>query len=106
MPKTTKIQEYSDILFVAENLIAASVALEEDLDDLDEFEEDEAELLCDDTSEILDLASLNWLEIAEHMLGDGSRGRYDKIPKSVDFFSVCLQAPDREFRHMFRKKYV
>ncbi|KAJ7182931.1 hypothetical protein C8R43DRAFT_941015 [Mycena crocata] len=102
MPKATKIQQYSDVLFIAENLLAASVALEEDVDDLDGFEEDEAELFCDDISEILDLTSLDWLEIAEFMLGDGSRGRYDQIPKSVDFFSVCLQAPDREFRHMFR----
>ncbi|KAJ7737895.1 hypothetical protein DFH07DRAFT_779189 [Mycena maculata] len=67
MPKPTKIQEYSDVLFIAENLLAASIALEEDADNLDGFEGDEAEILCNVISEILDLESLNWLKIAEFM---------------------------------------
>ncbi|KAJ7358270.1 hypothetical protein DFH08DRAFT_911690 [Mycena albidolilacea] len=36
------------------------------------------------------------------MVGDGSRGPYNLIIKSADFFSVCLQAPNRQFCHMFR----
>ncbi|KAJ7741962.1 hypothetical protein DFH07DRAFT_777888 [Mycena maculata] len=67
MPKPTKIQEYSDVLFIAENLLAASVALKEDVHDLDSFEGDKAEIHCNDISEILDLKSLNWLKIAESM---------------------------------------
>jgi hypothetical protein len=69
------------------------------------FEDQEAidtELFVDDTSEVLEISALNWAEIAERMSGDGSRGSYDRIPKSADFFSVSLRAPDREFRHMFR----
>jgi hypothetical protein len=87
--------------------MAASLALEDDTetDQLLLFEEQEAidtELFPDDTSEILELSALDWAAVAERMSGDGSRGSYDQILKSADFFSVSLQAPDREFRHMFR----
>jgi hypothetical protein len=64
--------------------------LEEDSDDADLLgmdEEEEAEFLSDDTSEVLQLAALNWM---------------DQIVKSKNFFSICLRAPDCEFRHMFR----
>ncbi|KAJ6528964.1 hypothetical protein B0H19DRAFT_1274585 [Mycena capillaripes] len=104
MPSTTKAQTQADILYVAENLMAASVLLEDDPDDADlmGLNDEEAEHFADDISDVLDLTALNWASIAEFMSGDGSRGPYDQIPKSVDFFSVCLRAPDREFRHMFR----
>jgi hypothetical protein len=84
--------------------MAASMLLEEDSDDADllGMDEEEAEFLSDDTSDVLQLAALNWMDIAQYMSGDGSRRTYDKIVKSKDFFSICLRAPDREFRHMFR----
>lgn len=92
---------------LAQSLMLAAVALEDDpIDALlleSDSEESDSELLAeDDIADLLDLTALNWTEIALSMTGDGSRGSYDQIPKSVDFFSVCLQAPDREFRHMFR----
>ncbi|KAJ6525509.1 hypothetical protein DFH09DRAFT_1095561 [Mycena vulgaris] len=105
MPTTSKAQLQSDILYVAENLMAASVTLEDDpAEDIDllGMDEEEAVLLADDIADALELAALNWMEIAQCMTGDGSWGTYDKIPKSAVFFSVCLRAPDREFRHMFR----
>jgi hypothetical protein len=107
MPRTTKAQTQADAIYVAERFFEASLALEDDtdLDGSGLLEEEDllaAELLADDISEVLELAALNWTEIARYMVGDGSRGPYNQIPKSVDFFSVCLQAPDREFRHMFR----
>ncbi|KAJ7154412.1 hypothetical protein C8R43DRAFT_1126492 [Mycena crocata] len=110
MSRTTKAQLQSDLLHVAENLMVASIALEDDPDDTDlllepyllGMDDDEADFLTDDIADVLDLESLNWMAIAQCMSGDGSRGSYDQIPKSVDFFSVCLRAPDREFRHMFR----
>ncbi|KAJ7730264.1 hypothetical protein DFH07DRAFT_781706 [Mycena maculata] len=92
MPKPTKSQEYSDVLFITENLLAASVALEEDVDNLDGFEEDEAEILCDNISEILDLESFNWLKIAESMrkvaAGMGSKFSHDPHSYSLDFETI------------------
>ncbi|KAF7372024.1 DDE Tnp4 domain-containing protein [Mycena venus] len=92
------------LLYVAESVMAASLLLEEDSDDADllGIDEEEAEFLSDDISEVLGLTALNSAEIAQYMSGDGSRGTYDQIPKSKDFFSICLRAPDCEFRHMFR----
>ncbi|KAJ7453380.1 hypothetical protein FB451DRAFT_1185189 [Mycena latifolia] len=90
MPQPTKAQAYSDLLFVAENLLAASIALAGDLDDLDAGdwadEDFDADCLPNDVSGVLDLTSLNWMEIAEYLMGGGSRGPYNKIPKSVDLF--------------------
>ncbi|KAJ7439489.1 hypothetical protein FB451DRAFT_1415707 [Mycena latifolia] len=88
MPQPTKAQAYSDLLFVAENLLAASIALADDLDDLDagdSADEDfDADCLSNDVSDVLDLSSLNWMEIADYMMGDGSRGPYNKIPKVIE----------------------
>jgi hypothetical protein len=61
-----------------------------------------ADLIADDTLELFEFSALYWIAIAEWMTGGDTRGPYNLIPKSVDFFSVCLRAPDREFRHMFR----
>ncbi|KAJ7478863.1 hypothetical protein B0H11DRAFT_1916545 [Mycena galericulata] len=105
MPRTTKTQMQSEIVvYVAENIMAASILLEDDPDDSDlmGLDEEEAELFADGISDVLELEALNWAVIAESVSGDGSQGPYNQIPKSVDFFSVCLRVPDREFRHMFR----
>jgi hypothetical protein len=55
--------------------------------DLDQFEDEDAlegDLLVDGgISEILELSAPNWMEIAQGMSGDGSRGSYDRIPKSL-----------------------
>jgi hypothetical protein len=107
MPRPTKVQSQSDIIYTAEALLAAAIAFEDDSDteEMALSEDQEAynsDLLTDDTSEVLELSALTWAEIAQSMSGDGSRGCYDKIPRSTDFFSVCLRAPDREFCHMFR----
>jgi hypothetical protein len=111
MPRATKIQTQSDLIYMAEELMEASFVLEDDpdMDQLLLYGDQEAidtDLFVDDTSEILEISALNWAEIAAGMSGDGSRGTYDRIPKSADFFSVSLQAPDWEFRHMFRCESV
>jgi hypothetical protein len=36
--------------------------------------DEEAELLSDNVSDILDFTAVNWAEIAQYMSGDGSRG--------------------------------
>ncbi|KAK7027090.1 hypothetical protein R3P38DRAFT_2394612, partial [Favolaschia claudopus] len=62
----------------------------------------DSSLLADnELTELLELVALDWMEIAAY-LGDTSRGPYNNIPKSTDFFSVLLQSPDRYFRNMFR----
>jgi hypothetical protein len=104
MPRTTQAELQADILSLAEQLLTASLLLE--ADDWDAYllgaEEDEEFKADNDVSELLDLTALNWLEIAQAISGDGSCGTYDRIPKFTDFFSVCLQAPDHEFQHVFR----
>ena len=107
MPQTTKVQTQSDLIYTVEAPLAVSLAIKDDEDTnlLLLFEHQEAidmDSSTDDIGEILELSALNWIGIAEGMSGNGSRGPYTQISKSVDFFSICLQAPDREFRHMFR----
>ncbi|KAJ7779803.1 hypothetical protein B0H16DRAFT_1448245 [Mycena metata] len=74
MPRTTKAETQGDVLHIAETLMAASLALEDDADhaDLLGFEENELELefFEDDTAEILELTALNWMEIVQYMTGD------------------------------------
>lgn len=87
------------------NLLAAFFF--EDSDSEDELDTDEEEFSEDEdfsVAELLELNAINWFGIADsfYKQGPGSRGPYNQIPKSKDFFSCCLQAPDREFRHMFR----
>ncbi|KAJ7450393.1 hypothetical protein FB451DRAFT_1566604, partial [Mycena latifolia] len=58
-----KAQAYSDLLFVAENLLVASIAVADDLDDLDAGDwadkEFDVDCLPNDVSDVLDLTSLN-----------------------------------------------
>ena len=105
MPRTTKTQTQADLLYNAETFLPASMLLEDDTEDTELLgldSDDEAKPLGDNVTEILDLSALNWVLIAQAMSGDRSCGPYDQIPKSVDFFSVCLSTPDHEFCHMFR----
>jgi hypothetical protein len=106
MPQPMKVQRQSDAIYTAEALLATSLAFDDDpdIEEMTLYEDQEqwdTDLFTDDTAEILELSALNWMQIAEMMTGDGSRGPYNQIVKSTDFFSVCLQAPNREFRHMF-----
>lgn len=111
MPKRTKEQNYSAYVDAALQSLICSLILDEPArlpdesdnifqEDEDDFEEPDETTL----SELLELAAIDWISIASsfYSSGPGSRGSYDRIPKSVDFFSCCLQAPDREFRHIFR----
>ncbi|KAJ7756636.1 hypothetical protein B0H16DRAFT_1458091 [Mycena metata] len=68
MPRTTKAETQGDVLHIAETLMAASLALEDDADhaDLLGFEENELEFFEDDTAEILELTALNWMEIVQY----------------------------------------
>ena len=45
---------------------------------------------------------IQWDLVAQMFNSNGQRGSYNQFPKSVDFFTTCLHAPDRLFRHMFR----
>jgi hypothetical protein len=49
------------------------------------FEDQEVydiDLLADDMLEILEIFALNWMGIAERMVGDGSRGPYSSFTSS------------------------
>ncbi|KAF7334180.1 DDE Tnp4 domain-containing protein [Mycena venus] len=96
MPRPTKAQTKSDLIYTAEGLLTASIVFEDnpDVEEMALFEDQEAYEadLADDTSDLLEISALMWLEIVERMDGDGSRGSYDKIPKSVDFFSMTSLA--------------
>ena len=103
----TKAELEADLSKYTEVLFAMSAALDDDLDDLfdDLFEdepEDDFDPVADSAAETLELIGINWLLITQAVCGDGSRGSYAQIPKSMDFFMVVLQALDRWFRHMFR----
>ena len=77
----------------------------EDDSDVDNSDEDHAYQDQDQDQQIqLDflLLSIHWASVAEHFDRVGPRGPYNQVPKSIDFFFVCLSAPDRFFRHMFR----
>ncbi len=114
MPTKTKAQMYDELVELGEFHLAVALLLEDDNFEA-EFErasrplaedEDSGEGDLDETtiSELLQYAAVDWMSIADsfYSSGPGSRGPYTGIPKSLDFFSCCLQAPDRAFRHMFR----
>jgi hypothetical protein len=96
MPRLGKIQTQSDLICTVEGLLAAALSSEDNpyLEWLEDEEAFEADLLADNASEPLELSALNWIKTAQRMARDGSRGPYDQISKSADFFLVCLQAPD------------
>ncbi|KAJ7318393.1 hypothetical protein DFH08DRAFT_819993 [Mycena albidolilacea] len=94
MPRPMKVQTKSGLIYTAEGLLTASIAFKDDPDveaitlfqDQEAYEAD----LTDDTSDLLEISALMWLDIVERVDRNESRGPYDKIPKSVDFFSVCF----------------
>ncbi|KAG0707246.1 hypothetical protein DFH29DRAFT_897858 [Suillus ampliporus] len=74
---------------------------DDDLDELaNEDDLDDDDYLSD--SDALLMAALEYRFLAASITGDGSRGPYNQIPWCKDFFSCCLQSPNREFRHYFR----
>ena len=102
MVKKTKAQHQAEYLKYANHLLQYAVALDHDDDDILPDDDDFGSDSDNDLSEVLELSALQWLKIVLILTGDGSRGPYNKFPKSIDFFSVSLQAPERHFRRMFR----
>ncbi|KAI0643112.1 hypothetical protein C8Q79DRAFT_928866 [Trametes meyenii] len=107
MPIRTRAETYQACIDNSLLNLVTSLVLESDNDsEIDSEDEEEIGDLRDDftVQDYLELTALDWMAIAEsfYSTGPGSRGPYDQIPKSKDFFSCCLQAPDRAFRHMFR----
>ena len=102
MVKKTKAQHQAEYLKYANHLLHYAVALDNDDDDILPDDDDFGSDSDNDLSEVLELTALQWLQIVLILEGDGSRGPYNKFPKSIDFFTVSLQAPERYFRRMFR----
>lgn len=90
---------------LAEALFAASVLFNDDIDihqdaDLEGGVEDEIDENEED-SDIFEIFAFNCLSTSL-ILGDTSRGPYTNIPRSSDYFAICLSAPDRQFCRLFR----
>ncbi|KAJ7216459.1 hypothetical protein GGX14DRAFT_391282 [Mycena pura] len=85
-------------------LLAVAEILDDECDepDSEDRDMDEYEQPADSDSDILRLYAATWIEAGVALLGDGSRGPYFQVPKSQDWFSCVLQAPDRDFRAVFR----
>ncbi|KAJ7577117.1 hypothetical protein C8J56DRAFT_899213 [Mycena floridula] len=95
MVQTSKAECAADAAeTAAAYLWAVASALDPDDSDGDESE--------DDVIEILELHTLRWSQTAQILMEEGTRGPYNQTPKCVEFFSIQLQSPDREFRSMFR----
>lgn len=118
MPTPTLAERQHKLIDEALSLFVAADALRDDAND-DEFNfhpeyDDDLDVVgLDDLSglvdfgdreavEMLEIVGATWFTFALQMEGDGSRGSYFKFPRSTDFFSCCLQLPDRQFRFMFR----
>jgi hypothetical protein len=98
----SKAQVQAELAEMAEVLFVASLA-DEDMDDMNLNEEDE--WLLDDldpTDDALQIIALRTLEFVQSMSGNGSRGPYNGIPRSKDYFATLLQQPDQRFRYVFR----
>ena len=100
MVRIRKVQHQAEYLGYAQSLFEYAIALEEDEDD-NILLDDEDFKADDQISEIIELSALQWTQLALSMSGDGSRGPYNQFPKSTNFFSTSLQAPDQYFRRMF-----
>ena len=83
----------TELLGLSEALFEASLALSfGDNGWISDGDDNSSE---DDISDVLELTAFEWMRIAILML-DGTRGPYNhnQFPKSRDFFSTSLQAPD------------
>lgn len=93
-----ELVEMSEVLFVAS---LTDTNENEDAEFMDE-DEDEWDDLDPDHDDLLQIVALRALEAAQSMSGDGSRGSYDGILCSKDYFATLLQQPDQRFRYVFR----
>jgi hypothetical protein len=103
MPRRTKAEYEAELANWAETLLLCSAALNDDTDWSDDEEDEEFDDTVGTDGEALELLALEQLGIMECLSGDGSRGPYDNIPKSKDFFPGLLSNPERRFRHFFRQ---
>jgi hypothetical protein len=99
MVKIMLAERQSELLGLSEALFEASLALS--FGDNEWISDDDDNSSEDDISDVLELTAFEWTRIAI-LMSDGTRGPYNQFPKSRDFFSTSLQAPDRYFRKMFR----
>jgi hypothetical protein len=98
MPRATKIQTQSDLIYTAEELMVASILFKDDpdTDQLLLFEDQETidtELFVDDTSEVLEISALNWAEIAERMSAYLSTGESMNVQSRAE--SECTQGHEK-----------
>ncbi|SJL03612.1 uncharacterized protein ARMOST_06969 [Armillaria ostoyae] len=117
MPTPTLVQMQNEMIQQVQVYFAAADILQDDFDttfdedlstELDQEGEDDFSRLGDldfqdpDAAEMLEFLGIVQMGMAASMSGDGSPGSYFQFSKSKDFFSCCLQSPDKEFWFYFR----
>ncbi|KAF8233233.1 hypothetical protein L208DRAFT_1267524 [Tricholoma matsutake] len=103
MVKKTKVQHQAEYLKYANDIFEYAVALNDNDDDdipLDGEDFGSTSDSDNDLSEVLELSAFQSTQIVLALSGDGSRGPYNQFPKSSNFFTVSLQAPEQYFRCM------
>jgi hypothetical protein len=103
----SKAQMQAELTGMAEALLIASFADEDEVEgedfDMELEDKDEWQLdNLDPKDDVLGHVALRVLELADSMSGNGSRGPYNGIVCSKDYFPALLQQPDQRFRYVFR----
>ncbi|KAF7367609.1 DDE Tnp4 domain-containing protein [Mycena sanguinolenta] len=116
MPKETleglqnRLYDDATSLFMLADLLEATGPIDLDPDDdnltVDGDPPDElAEVISrgrSETADVLRMHGAMFVEEAESLRGDGTRGPYFQVRKSQDWFLYALAMPDRQFRAIFR----
>jgi len=101
----SKAQIQAELVGMAEVMFVASLDDDGEEADMDVDFEGEDQWLLDDMDpedDALQYVALRVLESAQSMSGSGSRGPYNGIARSKDYFPTLLQQPDQRFRYVFR----
>jgi hypothetical protein len=101
----SKAQIQAELVGVAEVIFVTSLDDDDDEEGEDvDFEGEDGWMLddMDPEDDALQYVALRVLEFAQSMSGSGSRGPYDRIACSKDYFPILLQQPDQRFRYVFR----
>jgi len=96
----TELAELTEVLFAT-----AFDTLDGEDSGVDMLEDEEmlqAELDDQEGDEVLEAIALRAFNFVPSTTGDGSRGPYNGIPRSNDYFATLLQQPDERFRYAFR----
>ena len=100
----SKAQIQAELVGVAEVIFVTSLDDDDEGGEDVDFEGEDGWLLddMDPEDDALQYVALRVLEFSQSMSGSGSRGPYNRIACSKDYFPTLLQQPDQRFRYVFR----